>query len=189
MALTADSVQQQLDNFFATIATKVAGDVVGKALPLIGKLTDMPGVAEALDPFATLKQKIHDAVESAKSAAGDPGQAIADAITSAGIPGVVSATWSSATGLDVTFHADKTVTTGTKLVDLGDSVGSFLDFDVNTGATFVATLDTTVSFGTNGTASLKDQATPIVDVKIGTDLSVVNAGASLGVATVTFNDA
>src|SRR5438105_4604537 len=108
MALTVNDAELQLDNFFQKIVDQVGGDVLGKALPLLGKLSDMADaagahdLATALDPFGPLKLAVHNAMESAKQAIAsnpmlDPGTAIADAISHAGIPGVVSATWNAST--------------------------------------------------------------------------------------------
>ncbi len=189
MALNAADVNAKVDTFFDTIASKIGGDIVGKALPLVGKLVDIPGGSAALDPFGYLKTQVHNAINSAAGV--DVAQAIANAVNNLNIPDV-HAVKTPAGGVDITFLASKTINTGTAILDVGanlGTVGSFLDFKVNAGASFTAAVDATLSFGADGSISLKNQANPEVDVKVSSDFSVVNLSADLGVANVKFNDA
>ena len=187
MSLTAAEAKIQIDSLFDTLSGKI-GSIVSGDLPLIGKLSDLPGGTATSDPLATLKSKVDNAIDQAALAGGDVAQALADAINSLGIPDVSAARTSSG-GIDITFNKAVTVDTGTTELDIGKALGSFLDFKVNAGAKFVATLHATVSFASDGTVSLKDTGTPELDVAVDTNLSVSNANATLGVADVTFDDA
>ena len=190
MALTQAQIEAQLDKFFDSLKDNVASSI-GNALPLIGKLADLPGGADALDPFAALKKKVTDAIEGASGP--DVAQSVADAIKALGVNGL-SATKTAGGGLDITFDPDEvTVNTGTAKLDVGSGIGSFLSLPVQTSASFKAKLDTGVSFASDGTFSLKDTGAPDLSVEIDGDLSLGTKAdpisADLGVVKVDVNDA
>ena len=186
MPLTITDATAQLNSFFDTIQSNVADKVVNTALPLIGKLSDLPDGGAAADPFGALKTQVLDAVGAATGA--DVAQAIVDAITALGLAGV-SAVKTASGGVDITFATQRQLDTGTAQLDVGEDVGDFLDLKVDTGATLTAALNATISFSADGEVSLKDQAAPELAVNVAADLSLANLNANLGVANVTFNDA
>jgi hypothetical protein len=84
VAITTDQVTAQLTGFFEAIANQVAGSVADTALPLVGKLTDLPdlpGGGTVADPFGLLKSQILAAIAGVPTGAADVAQAIAQAIT------------------------------------------------------------------------------------------------------------
>lgn len=186
MALTIVDTRNQLNEFFDTVENNVLNSVADVELPLLGKLSDLPGGGAAADPFGALKTQVLNAVGAAAGV--DVAQAIADAVRGLGIAGL-SAVKTAADGVDIMFTTEKRVSTGTAELDIGKSVGDFLVFKANTGASLTAALNATLSFSADGEFSLKDQLAPQLTVSVGADLSVVNANANLGVADVTLNDA
>ena len=185
MALTIVDITTQLNKFFDEVEQKVLNDVVNTALPLIGKLSDLPSGAAA-DPFGALKTKIIDAVTAAADV--DVAQAVVDAINGLGLASV-SAVKTATDGIDITFASEEHIDTGTALIDIGKSIGNFLDLKANTGAALTAALNATLSFTADGDFSLKDQVAPELAVNVGADISFVGVNANLGVANVLVNDA
>lgn len=100
---------------------------------LLGKLSDLPGGGAAASPGA-LKTQVLNAVGAAAGV--DVAQAIADAVTGLGIAGL-SAVKTAADGVNIML-ATKRVNTGTAELDIGKSVGDFLVFKANTGASLTA---------------------------------------------------
>jgi Ca2+-binding RTX toxin-like protein len=185
MPLTIAEIETKLDQFFGVLKDNIASSVSNDTLPLLGKLAELPGGADALDPFGTLKTQILDAVNDATGA--DLADAVADAINALGLPGV-SASKTAAGGLDISFQRSATVNTGTATLNVGEAIGDFFSLSAQTSASFAATLDVTVSFDADGAFSLKDQGAPELTVDVDGTLGLDNVQANLGVAKVKISD-
>lgn len=185
MPLTIAEIDSKLDQFFGVLKDNIANSISDEALPLLGKLSELPGGADALDPFAALKTQILDAVNDATGA--DDADAVADAINGLGLPGVTAAK-TAAGGLDITFQRNANVNTGTATIDIGKAVGDFFSMSAQTSASFAATLNATVSFDAGGAFSLKDTGTPELTVDVDGTLGLNNLEANLGVAKVKVSD-
>lgn len=185
MPLTIAEIETKLDQFFGVLRDNIASSVSNDTLPLLGKLAELPGGADALDPFGALKTQILDAIGDATGA--DIADAVADAINALGLPGV-SASKTAAGGLDISIQRSATVNTGTATLDIGETVGDFFSLSAQTSASFAATLDATVSFDADGAFSLGDQDAPELTVDVDGTLGLNNVQANLGVAKVKISD-
>ena len=111
-----DDVIDQLTTFFSAVQSNVANEVVNKALPLLGKLGELPNGGAAADPFGALKNELLSAITGKTTA-----QEIAAAINDLNIPGVSAAENNG--GVDITFATEKTFDTGAALIDVGSGIG------------------------------------------------------------------
>ncbi len=190
MALSISQVEDKLTNFFDGLKATIANEVANKGLPLIDKISALPGAADSLDPFGLLENQLLDAI-NATDAGGpppDPVAAIVGAINGLGLSGI-TASQSSAGGLEISLATDRTITTGTATLDIGKAVGGFLDLDVATSATFKAALAATLFIAADGSLSLKDTGTPELTVAVDAALSLTDLNANLGIAKVRISDA
>jgi Ca2+-binding RTX toxin-like protein len=177
-----DDVTNQLTTFFSAVQSNVANEVVNKALPLLGKLGELPNGGAAADPFGALKSDLLTAITGKTTA-----QEIAAAINGLNISGVSAAENNG--GVDITFKTEKTFDTGAALIDVGSGIGNFLDLKVDTGASLTAALNATLAIAADGTASLANTGTPELSVNVAADFSILDLNADLGVAKVQFDDA
>lgn len=185
MPLTIAEIETKLDQFYGVLKDNIASSVSNETLPLLGKLAELPGGTDALDPFGALKTQLLDAVNDATGA--DIADSVADAINALGLPGV-SASKTAAGGLDISIQRNATVSTGTATLDVGEAVGDFFSLSAQTSASFTATLDATVSFDADGEFSLGDQGAPELIVDVDGTLGLNNVQANLGVAKVKISD-
>jgi hypothetical protein len=178
MRLTIADVKNELDKFFATIEKNVTDNAAGAALPLIGKLSELPGGGEAANLFGSLKTQVLKAV-GALTDANVPQDEVAEAVAGAidkKIAGV-TAVKTPAGGVDITFATEQSRNTGTAELDIGKSVGDFFDFKADTGAAVTAALNATLSFSANGDLSLKNQVAPELAVNVSSSFSRLLASA------------
>ncbi len=188
MAITVVEIEDKVNKFFDKLQTSIADDVAKKALPLIGKLVDLPDGVNANDPFGSLRTQIINALEAVKSSLDpDVAKIVAKAINDLGITGI-SAAEDGTGGVNLSLKADASVDTGDALIDIGKTVGGFLDLKVTTGASFGAALDAKINFASDGAISLVNTGSPEVTVTVGADFSLTNFAANLGVAKVKFSD-
>jgi hypothetical protein len=152
-------------------------------LPLLGKIADLPGGGDTLDPFAGLKSQILNAVSGATG--DDVANAVADAINALNIPDVKATVSDGA--LDIAITRTETVTTGTATLDIGSQIGGFLDLSAQASASLEASLNTIVEFSDTGEVSLKDTGSPELQLQMAGKLSP-DATAKLGIMQVTVAD-
>ncbi len=185
MALTLQQARDAIDTFVNQIDTASKG--IATALPFLKDITGLPNGADAAKPFDDLRDRLHQAIDNAPTGS-DVADALVSAINGLGISDVHASKDTTTGAVDINFMTSKTVDTASTQINLGDSLGSFLDFSINASAHFVATFNATVSFATDGTFSLKDTGTPELQLHVDTNLSIPATNANLGVAEVTFGD-
>lgn len=190
MALSASQVSSRLSGFFDGLQSRISSDVVNRSLPLLDKVSALPGAADTLDPFGLLETQLLNAINStgAGGPPPDPVAAMVEAINALGLPGI-TASQPTPGGLEIALATDRTITTGTANLDIGKAAGSFLDLDVATSATVKATLAATLSIAADGSFALKDTGIPELTVAVDAALSLTDLDANLGIAKVRINDA
>lgn len=183
MALTKMQVEDKLDALFANVLSNIDSGVADKALPLLDKISALPGGA-ALDPFADIKAKIGQAIDNASDP--DIAKAIADAINDAHIDGVTALKTNDG-GVEITLAKSVTVSTGSGDIDVGSTIGEVLTLGGTASASLTATLNATAQFSSDGDFTLKDTGTPELSVGVDANLSL-KADAHLGIADIAVVD-
>lgn len=185
MALTRSEIEARLDDFFTTIKTNIASSVSDKAIPLLGKLGDLPG-GETLDPFQILKTQILDAVDKASDV--DVANAVATAINGLNVAGL-EATATASGGIDLAIAKTVTIETGSVALSTGDALGSLFSLSATGSASFEAALNAKVSFDSAGAFSLADLGAPELTVGVDANFSLQDLQADLGLAKIKVTDA
>jgi Ca2+-binding RTX toxin-like protein len=196
MALTIDSVQEKLTAFFKETKDSIVGDVVSKALPLLGKLTDFQNATGASDPFGQLEKLISDELAKIDPANIDPAdidllgvivRVINELADTAGLD-FLSAERAPGDVLRLKVGTDVTVDATKANTSVGFDGGSFLKLQADVGAKFVASLRVALDFAQDGSVVLADAGTPEVTVKLD-GIFNLKADAELGIAKVKVTDA
>jgi Ca2+-binding RTX toxin-like protein len=191
MALTVDSVKTKLNDFFTEVKTSIVGDIVGKALPLLGKLADFQNVTQASDPFGDLQKLITDELDKIDPANIDPAdidilgvivRVINEAAGAAGLQ-FLSAERAAGDVLRLKLGADVTVDGTKNDTSVGFDGGSFLQLHADVSAKFIASLRVSLDFEQDGDVLLADAGSPEVTVKLDA-LFNLDAAADLGIAKV-----
>lgn len=186
------SVEQAVADFFEQVDANLTNQIADVSLPFVGALKDAPGVSETLAAYAALKDKLTKFIAALPDEPNeqDAAEALAKAITKEfGSEGITAEATKDA-GVTLTLAHTETITpVDSSDATFGGSLGSFLKLDASVGLKLKAVLDAEMTVAKDGTITLAESKTSEVRIDLTGDLSIDEAGASLGIVDVTIADA